>query len=88
MSNCKIINLISSTTLGVYLIHDNDFIRKFLWNSWLNVPKYALNDNFLLFSIISIITIYIVCTIIELLRVFLKNSFNLLYKKIRKTNVK
>lgn len=68
IKNNKIINLISSTTLGIYLIHDNVYIRENLWNNWFDVDKYALNDNFIIFAIITIMIVFIGCSIIDFIR--------------------
>ena len=64
----KWINIIASATFGVYLIHDNDFVRPFLW---LNVFKNAqYQDSLMLipYSIGVVIVVYAVCTLIDLFR--------------------
>ena len=64
----KIINLISSATFGVYLIHDNNLVRPFLWLDLFKNAKYQ-NSNFLiLHALIVIALVYIFCTLIDLLR--------------------
>lgn len=65
--NVKWINVMASGTLGVYLIHDNRLVRDFLWNTLRNA-KFYFSDRLLFHAIISIIGVYIVCTIIDLLR--------------------
>ena len=35
----KFVNVISATTLGIYLIHDNNLIRGFLWRELLHCPQ-------------------------------------------------
>ena len=67
-NNSKIINIISSATLGVYLIHDNNIIRPILWNKWLNIPMHSTLKTFPLFALCSILIVFIACTIIELIR--------------------
>ena len=67
----RAINLIASTTFGIYLIHDNQFIRHYLWNVWLNCPFHSTLDNFWLFSAIAVITVFVGCSIIELVRIIL-----------------
>lgn len=64
----KWINIIASATFGVYLIHDNNIMRPFLW---LVVFKNAQYQNSLVlipYSIIVVAIIYIVCTLIDLIR--------------------
>lgn len=68
IKNCKFINVIASTTLGVYLIHDNIHIREYIWNYWLNTPNQAHSDWFWLYSILSIILVFVVCSAIDYLR--------------------
>lgn len=57
----KIINYLAKGTLGIYLVHENIFMRPYLYNNILNTHKY-LNKTFiyfLLYSIISIIFIFL-----------------------------
>lgn len=37
----KPINLIASCTFGVYLLHDNDLIREYIWGNIFRVPQFA-----------------------------------------------
>ena len=67
----RFINTASSATFGVYLLHDSDLLRPYLWNE---VFKNASFQNTLLlipYSIIVILVVYIVCTIIDLGRHYL-----------------
>ena len=68
IKHSKVINAISSLTFGVYLIHDNNLIRPILWKTIFGAER--LQDNALLipYSVIVILTVYISCTIIELIR--------------------
>lgn len=81
IKNNKVINLISSATLGVYLIHDNGFIRPLLWNKWINVPSLALKDSLWIYSILIIIGVYLICTLIELLRKYIEGIIIRIIKK-------
>lgn len=65
------INIISSATFGVYLIHDNYRTRTLLWNTLFKVDTYADSKGLILYSILVIFTIFIVCSCIELLRMYL-----------------
>ena len=65
----RIINIISSTTFGVYLIHDNKYIRSFIWDRVFNNAAYADSDLLILYSLYVISSVYICCTLIELLRI-------------------
>ena len=68
LKNNKYINYISSATFGVYLIHDSNLIRPILWHNIFNAPQYTRFISLALYSFFAIISIYIVCTVIELIR--------------------
>ena len=75
----KVINLIASSTFGVLLIHANsDAMRTFLWKDILDVsgvyskPFYYL----ILHGFLSMILVYIICVVIDLLRIkFIEKPF-------------
>lgn len=63
------VNKIAKATIGVYLIHESFSIRPLLWNGPLNILKgQYMNRLFPLFAIITPVCIYIICTVIELIR--------------------
>ena len=64
----KWINTMASAVFGVYLIHDNNIIRKLLWLDWFRNAEYQ--DSLLLipYSVFAVATVYIVCTAVDLLR--------------------
>ena len=64
----KYINLLASATFGVYLIHDNNFVRPFLWRTVFKDASCPGNSYFIPYSIAVILTVYISCTVIELIR--------------------
>ena len=82
----KVINGISKLTLGVYLIHDNNFVREQLY-TWLKInngPIYSY--KFLFYIFLMSILIFSVCALIEWLR---QQLFKFIYnrkisEKIRK----
>ena len=58
----------SSLTFGVYLIHDNNYIRSILWK---NIYADLKNQNLgiiLIIIIVSVPTIFVICSSIEFLR--------------------
>ena len=74
----KLINKISALTIGVYLIHDNNFVRALIYDALKinNGPIYSY--KFIIYVIIISIVIYICCLIIEWLRQLLfKFVYNL-----------
>ena len=64
----KIINKISSLTLGIYLIHNNTYLKLFLYK-WLKIENgNVYSYKFILYVFIMIFVIFILCAIIEFLR--------------------
>ena len=71
MPSSRIINTLASAAFGVLCIHaSSDAMRHVLWNVLLNVPAaYALPLPILfLHALLSMLGIYIVCALIDLLR--------------------
>ena len=64
----KIINLLASATFGVYLIHDNNFVRPFLWHKVFMNASFQNSPYLIPYSIGVILLVYVVCTLIELTR--------------------
>lgn len=88
----KIINKVGSATFIVYLIHDNFFIRPYLWETLFKNSLYQ-NSNFLIFHAIgSVVIVYVVCTVIGILynsyveRYLEKIAIKLL-NKLKKTKI-
>ncbi|MGM9947565.1 acyltransferase family protein [Floccifex sp.] len=66
-----LINTIGGSTFGVLCIHANsDTMRKWLWGTILNVKGayYLSIERLILFSIISVLGVFIICIIIEIIR--------------------
>ena len=77
----KLINIISSTTLGVYLIHDNMYLRTILFN-WLGFNKDSYSVSILIKIFICTFLIFIVCSFVEYIR---QKIFKFIYdRKISK----
>ncbi|MDL2225306.1 acyltransferase family protein [Eubacteriales bacterium OttesenSCG-928-M02] len=62
------INTIASATFGVYLIHDSKIIRQFLWIDLFKNGQYQESLMIIPYSIVVVAVVYIVCTIIDLIR--------------------
>ncbi len=65
----KFINFIASLVFGVYLIHDNDFIRPIIYR-WLGIDIGAMiTGNLIVFKVfIYALLIFVVCIIVEFIR--------------------
>lgn len=80
--NLKIINLISSTTLGIYLIHDNFLVREFLWLKFFKVSEHFYDKYLLIYSLKVIFLVFVMCMIIDFMRqVLFKYTINIFIEK-------
>ena len=64
----RVINIIASATLGVYMLHENGFSINFLWRDVFDFPSFQNSPYLIPYSLACVIVVYISCTIIELLR--------------------
>lgn len=72
MKNCKLINVIASATFGVLCIHAaSDDMRSWLWGDLLNVVGVHSNGNGYLHIVLSVLGVYSVCTVIDIVRIHL-----------------
>lgn len=69
----KIINTISATTVGIYLIHDNVYVRGYLWSKVLYAQNYYNSPRLLLHAVFCVIMVFVVCSVIEYIRAGLMN---------------
>jgi hypothetical protein len=87
--SCKFINIVASACFGVLLIHANsDTMRSWLWGDLLNVVGQYSSSLLVLHAVGSVLAIYVICTLIDLLRVYLieKPLFKFLDKKFFSKN--
>jgi hypothetical protein len=72
-----IINKIAASVFGVLMIHANsDTMRNWLWRDVLNNVDAFYSNCFFIHAIISVIGVYTVCTLIDMLRIqFLEKPF-------------
>lgn len=75
LRNIKVINTIASATFGVYLIHDNPIMRVFLWKTLFKNASFQFSLSLIPYAIMCIVIVYIVSTIIELLRIHLLEKY-------------
>lgn len=61
----ELINGIGASTFGVYLIHDHEYVRRFLWEKVFRNAEYIENNLLMVHAIISIMLVFIICTIID-----------------------
>ena len=58
----------ASATFGVYLIHDNNLVRPFLWRVVFKNASFQNSPYLIPYSIGVVILVYVACTAIEILR--------------------
>ncbi len=78
-SNNKI-NKLASLSLGIYLIHDNDYVRNFIWD-FLKVKDFMNSSLMIFHALVCVFMIYFICGFIEYLRDKLFYVIKRLYKK-------
>ena len=82
IGNIKLINIISSATFGVYLIHENNFVRDFLWKNLLNNVMTFNSIHLIIYASCFGILVYIVCTLLDLCRYYLFNGAKIIYRNL------
>ena len=75
----KWVNLVASLTFGVYLIHDNNYVRLFLWRNLIKSKQYAYKNLLPVYELSIVVIVFIVCCLIELLR---KKLFDKFFRQI------
>lgn len=65
----RIINGIAGSVLGIYLIHENPLVRKFIWTMWCPNLDYLDTWYFPLFMIGKVIFVFLLCLGIDQLRI-------------------
>ena len=80
----KPINFVSQAVFGVYLIHDNNYWRMIIWEKIFKVDQYVDKLYFIPYTIGIVAAIFIVCSAIELIRIYVfeRNYMKLVNKLI------
>lgn len=83
----RIINYISKSMFGVYLIHDNSFIRPIIWHKFINTKLYAVNSSkYLQYGLQVSAIIFCICVGIDIFkRIFIDPIINFLVVKSTNT---
>ena len=67
----SLVNRLAASVLGVYLIHDNPLVRPFLWKEVFPNSEFLTEPYFILFFLGKVLCVYIICLIIDQLRLYL-----------------
>jgi len=79
----KLINSLSATCFGVYLIHDNPLIKRFIWDDIVHAKDYADSSVQLVHLLLWTLLIFITCAAIDMVRI---KTINVFWKKFLKLN--
>lgn len=80
------INTIAGTTIGIYAIHENPHIRKWIWEASFSKKGEFLNwsaPESYIAAFVYCIAIFVVCCLIDLLRQKMFDGISFLYKKAK-----
>jgi len=80
----NIINNISACVFGIYLIHDNNFMRKILWIDLFKNADFVNSNLFILHFIISVLAVFGLSLLIEFIR---KNTIEKYTTKLLNKNL-
>lgn len=75
----KVIQLLASTSLAVFIIHHNDALRSFIWTQVFHNADYADSPFLILHAVITVIIIFTFGFLVDMLR---QNTIGKLEKKI------
>ena len=64
----RFINTLASCTFGVYLIHENSYVRPFLWQTLFRVENFKNSPWLLLHMVGSVAAVFLLCSAVEYLR--------------------
>ena len=87
----KFINTISASTFGVLCIHANsDTMRQWLWKDMLDNVGYYANANLVTISCISVLSVFLVCIILDYIRIHTVERFTFAFidKQLAKHHLK
>ncbi len=62
------INGVSATTFGIYLIHDNYYVRTFIWGALFKNATYQDSPLLAPYSLLCIVAVFVGCSLIERVR--------------------
>lgn len=62
------INSMASTTFGIYLIHDNSYIRQIIWSKLFHTQDYKYSPYLIAYMLICIMVIFVLCGLFDYFR--------------------
>ncbi|MBQ5999822.1 MAG: acyltransferase [Treponema sp.] len=66
----RIVNLVASSTFGIYLIHNHNYLRRNIWLDFFHINEKIYESGFVLWILADILIVFAVCCAIDFLRKF------------------
>ncbi|MBF0778898.1 hypothetical protein [Streptococcus cuniculi] len=64
----RFINLVSSTTFGIYIIHEHPLLRDFWWVTVFKNATFSNSPYLIPYSILAVILVFTMCLLVEVAR--------------------
>lgn len=81
----KIINWISSSVFGIYLLHESNFTRKYLWTQVFPVMQYMNSKYMILYAIGVSFLVFVLCLVVDKI---LGSMYNKIFNKVVQVFIK
>ena len=90
INNNKIINKVASTTFGIYLLHENVFLRNIIWRQLIQGSKYINSPLLIINAILGVSSVFIIAIIIDIIieKIIINNIMKLITKIVKKIKQK
>lgn len=69
VKNNHITNAVASTTFGIYLIHDSNYVRPFLWIDLFKNAEYQNSTALCLHCLTVLLVVFVGCSVIDYVRI-------------------
>ena len=92
VKNNNIINKVASTTFGIYLIHENVFLRDIIWKQLIQGSRYIDLPSLILNAIFGVISVFLCAMIIDFIveKIIINNLIKIIskiYYKIKEMKI-
>ena len=82
IGNNKIVNKVASTTFGIYLLHENVFLRKIIWKQMVRGYNYINSPILIINAICGVLGVFLIALILDIIidKLLVNNLLKLLSK--------
>lgn len=80
----KWVNGIAATTFGIYLIHDNLYVRQRLWTQWIHCSDFYWSNKLWIHGVVYLLVVFFICMIIEECRMQLFRFWEWIYRRLKR----